>query len=54
VRAVSRAHQRRTEAGVKFMKRNGLAALTFPTLAALETHLIEWMAVADRRCMGRP
>lgn len=42
----------KTEAGVKFVKRNGLAALTFPSFAALETHLVEWMAVADRRVHG--
>jgi transposase len=42
----------KTEAGVKFVKRNGLAALPFPSFAALETHLGEWMAVADRRVHG--
>ena len=42
----------KTEAGVKFVKRNGLAALPFPSFAALETHLDEWMAVADRRVHG--
>ena len=42
----------KTEAGVKFVKRNGLAALTFPSFAALETHLVEWMIVADRRVHG--
>ncbi len=42
----------KTEAGVKFVKRNGLAALAFPSFAALETHLAEWMVVADRRVHG--
>ena len=42
----------KTEAGVKFVKRNGLAALTFRSFAALETHLVEWMAGADRRVHG--
>ena len=42
----------KTEAGVKFVKRNGLAALTFPSFTALEAHLVEWMAVADRRVHG--
>ncbi|MFN2571858.1 MAG: IS21 family transposase [Gemmatimonadales bacterium] len=42
----------KTEAGVKFVKRNGLAALAFPSFAALETHLAEWMVVADQRIHG--
>jgi transposase len=42
----------KTEAGVKFVKRNGLAALTFPSFTALETHLLEWMQVADHRVHG--
>jgi transposase len=42
----------KTEAGVKFVKRNGLAALTFPSFTALETHLVDWMAMADRRVHG--
>ena len=42
----------KTEAGVKFVKRNGLAALPFSSFAALETHLVEWMTVADRRVHG--
>ena len=42
----------KTEAGVKFVKRNGLAALTFPCFAALETHLGAWMVVADQRVHG--
>jgi transposase len=42
----------KTEAGVKFVKRNGLAALTFPSFAALEAHLADWMTVADHRIHG--
>ena len=42
----------KTEAGVKFVKRNGLAARTFVSFAALETHLTAWMAVADQRVHG--
>jgi hypothetical protein len=42
----------KTEAGVKFVKRNGLAALAFPSFAALETHLGAWMALADQRVHG--
>ena len=42
----------KTEAGVKFVKRNALAALTFPTFTALEQHLAAWMTVADRRVHG--
>jgi hypothetical protein len=42
----------KTEAGVKFVKRNALAALAFPTFTALEQHLTEWMTVADRRVHG--
>jgi hypothetical protein len=42
----------KTEAGVKFVKRNGLAALTFPSFSALEAHLADWMTVADQRLHG--
>jgi transposase len=42
----------KTEAGVKFVKRNALAALAFPSFAALEQHLAEWMIVADQRVHG--
>jgi len=42
----------KTEAGVKFVKRNGLADLTFASFAALEQHLAEWMVVADQRRHG--
>lgn len=39
----------KTEAGVKYVKRNALAGLAFPSVAALETHLRGWMADADQR-----
>jgi transposase len=42
----------KTEAGVKFVKRNALAALTFPSFAALEQHLATWMVGADQRIHG--
>lgn len=42
----------KTEAGVKFVKRNGLAALTFPSFTALEAHLTEWMRLVDTRLHG--
>jgi transposase len=42
----------KTEAGVKFVKRNGLAALTFASFAALEAHLTTWMRHADMRRHG--
>jgi transposase len=42
----------KTEAGVKFVKRNGLAALPFASFAALERHLAEWIVVADQRVHG--
>jgi transposase len=42
----------KTEAGVKFVKRNALAALTFPSFAALEAHLSAWMVTADQRIHG--
>jgi len=42
----------KTEAGVKFVKRNGLAALAFPSFTALEAHLADWMRVADQRVHG--
>jgi hypothetical protein len=37
---------------VKYVKRNGLAALAFPSFAALERHLAEWMVLADQRIHG--
>jgi transposase len=42
----------KTEAGVKFVKRNALADLTFDSFAALEQHLTEWMVIADQRRHG--
>ena len=42
----------KTEAGVKFVKRNALASLSFDSFAALEQHLAEWMVVADQRRHG--
>lgn len=42
----------KTEAGVKFVKRNGLAGLAFASFTALETHLAEWMTLADQRRHG--
>ena len=42
----------KTEAGVKYVKRNGMADLEFASFAALERHLAEWMVVADERIHG--
>jgi transposase len=42
----------KTEAGVKYVKRNGLADLDFTSFAALERHLAEWMVLADDRIHG--
>jgi transposase len=42
----------KTEAGVKYVKRNALAGLTFESFAALEIHLAEWMPLADVRIHG--
>jgi transposase len=42
----------KTEAGVKFVKRNGLAALAFASFDALDAHLAEWMVIADQRVHG--
>jgi transposase len=42
----------KTEAGVKYVKRNGLADLAFESFAALERHLADWMVVADERMHG--
>lgn len=42
----------KTEAGVKYVKRNALADQAFDSFAALEQHLAEWMAVADQRRHG--
>jgi transposase len=42
----------KTEAGVKYVKRNGLAEQAFASFAALETHLAAWMVTADQREHG--
>jgi transposase len=39
----------KVESGVKYVKRNALAAREFPSFAALEEHLVLWMARVDRR-----
>jgi transposase len=42
----------KTESGVKFVKRNGLAGLSFVSFEALESHLRRWMDAADARVHG--
>jgi transposase len=42
----------KTESGVKYVKRNALAGLTFESFSALEQHLAQWMLDADRRVHG--
>jgi hypothetical protein len=42
----------KTEAGVKYVKRNALAELEFAAFAALEAHLVGWMGLADQRLHG--
>lgn len=42
----------KTEAGVKYVKRNALADQAFDSFAALEQHLAAWMTIADQRCHG--
>jgi transposase len=42
----------KTEAGVKYVKRNALAGRTFISFSALEQHLAAWMVEADRRRHG--
>jgi transposase len=42
----------KTEAGVKYVKRNALADQPFDSFAALEQHLAEWMTIADQRRHG--
>jgi transposase len=37
----------KTEAGVKYVKRNALADQAFASFGALEQHLAEWMTIAD-------
>jgi hypothetical protein len=42
----------KTESGVKYVKRNGLADRDFESFAALERHLAAWMIEADQREHG--
>lgn len=42
----------KTEAGVKYVKRNALADQAFDSFAALEQHLTAWMTIADQRRHG--
>ena len=42
----------KTEAGVKYVKRNALADHAFDSFAALEQHLAVWMGIADQRRHG--
>ena len=42
----------KTEAAVKYVKRNALADQAFDSFGALERHLAEWMTIADQRCHG--
>jgi transposase len=42
----------KTESGVKYVKRNGLAERAFESFAALDAHLDDWMIAADMREHG--
>src|SRR4029077_1226938 len=42
----------KTEAGVKYVKRNALADQAFDSFAALEQHLAAWIVIADQRRHG--
>ncbi len=42
----------KTEAGVKYVKRNALADQAFDSFAALEQYLAEWITIADQRRHG--
>jgi transposase len=42
----------KTEAGVKYVKRNAIAEQAFESFAALEAHLASWMRYADERRHG--
>src|SRR5438128_8585863 len=42
----------KTEAGVKYVKRNALADQAFDSFGALEQYLAQWMTIADQRCHG--
>jgi hypothetical protein len=57
VRACKPARARtkgKVESGVKYVKHNALAGLSFTTFAALESHLLRWMELADGRVHGTP
>jgi transposase len=42
----------KTESGVKYVKRNGLAEREFASFAEMEAHLAEWTVLADQREHG--
>jgi len=42
----------KTESGVKYVKRNGLAGREFASFGELESHLATWMVTADTREHG--
>jgi transposase len=42
----------KTESGVKYVKRNGIAGRRFESFAYLEAHLAEWQLGADQRVHG--
>jgi hypothetical protein len=42
----------KTESGVKYVKRNGIAGRRFASFAHLEDHLAEWQLLADQRVHG--
>jgi hypothetical protein len=42
----------KTEAGVKYVKRNAIAGRAFESFAAMEAHLTQWMREADQRVHG--
>jgi transposase len=42
----------KTESGVKYVKRNGIAGRQFESFAHLEAHLAEWQLAADLRVHG--
>lgn len=42
----------KTESGVGYVKRNGIAGRAFDSFVALEAHLAQWMIEADRRVHG--
>lgn len=42
----------KTESGVGYVKRNAIAGRSFPSFAAVETHLSRWMTDADQRIHG--